>query len=225
MVKVEHVLWNVWLSDMYIRPRSPWNTTKNSMKPIIWSQSTILEILPQVRDIHLTKPATSCAIFPDELRMRNEHRAGGDLTATTVWRHSPGSQKVKKWNCQLLPRSLTSWWLVHQPLWTICLSNWVHLPQGVKIEKNWNHHLVNIDPANMMVGRQYFPFGFRPIFRVYVKHQGCKKFPSISRSIPPKHMQRILPKISPRTCSVRFFGGEALSSIEQWSITLPVTFH
>ncbi len=36
---------------------------------------------------------------------------------------------------------LSSWWL-NQPLWKICSSNWVHLPQiGVKIKNIWNHHL------------------------------------------------------------------------------------
>ena len=34
----------------------------------------------------------------------------------------------------------TSWWL-NQPLWKICSSNWVHLPQvGMNIKNIWNHH-------------------------------------------------------------------------------------
>ena len=36
-------------------------------------------------------------------------------------------------------QTLTSWWF--QPLWKICSSNWVHLPQiGVNIKNLWNHH-------------------------------------------------------------------------------------
>ena len=36
---------------------------------------------------------------------------------------------------------VTSWWL-NQPIWKICSSKWVHLPQvGMNIKNIWNHHL------------------------------------------------------------------------------------
>ena len=43
------------------------------------------------------------------------------------------------------PISFSGWWL-NQPIWKICSSNWVHLPQmGVKIKNIWNHHLVLVE--------------------------------------------------------------------------------
>ena len=39
------------------------------------------------------------------------------------------------------------WWL-NQPIWKICSSKWVHLPQiGVKIKNIWDHHLARMFQA------------------------------------------------------------------------------
>ena len=38
----------------------------------------------------------------------------------------------------------TGWWL-NQPLWKICSSKWVHLPQVGGENKKWNHQLAKID--------------------------------------------------------------------------------
>ena len=59
----------------------------------------------------------------------NMDNHGCIITATTL---PTGPDPVKKTN-------ETNWWF--QPIWKICLSKWVHLPQiGMKVINIWNHH-------------------------------------------------------------------------------------
>ena len=51
------------------------------------------------------------------------------------------------------------WWL-NQPIWSICSSNWVHLPPnfGVKIKHIWNHHLVFLGHVyNLQPSKHHHP--------------------------------------------------------------------
>ena len=66
-----------------------------------------------------------------------------------IWRKNWWSGKNLSYNSNFLSKvtSHSSWWL-NQPIWKICSSKWVHLPQmGLKIKNVWNHqhvyHLVN----------------------------------------------------------------------------------
>ena len=59
------------------------------------------------------------------------------VTTNLTWIFSVAFCEAKVNDAKLWSRS--GWWF--QPIWKICSSKWVHLPQiGVKIKNVWNHH-------------------------------------------------------------------------------------
>ena len=85
-------------------------------------------------------------------------------------------------------RSFSSWWF--QPIWKICLSNWIISPRfGVKIKNIWNHHQIiqfnwvfHYKPSILGC----FPYFWNPPFRSFFN------FPSGEDSVerhPPSHQR------------------------------------
>ena len=108
------------------------NTTTSSRKHI-WQKLGREDASHQAtRDHEWSRKCITCPKAVD-LRFFKVNSQGSTAITTKI------SQKKKK-TCapKIEIWRMTSWWF--QPIWKLCSSNWVHLPQiGMKINNIWNH--------------------------------------------------------------------------------------